>query len=127
MQKTTPHLDDEHMKLYEWSGASAGMACTVSAKSKRTHPWHASHGVLAVLTSLLILSACDSKNPVEQASEQVVEQMKHDASAPQDQTTAPPMPAAPAGEAAGHAMDETPPVRPAEQSTEKAGEAAPSQ
>ena len=124
MQKTTPHLDDEHMKLYEWSGAGAGMAFAMPARSRRTHPWHASHGVLAVLTSLLILSACDSKNPVEQASEQVVEQMKHDTSPAQEQTTAQPMPAAP-GEAAGHAMEETPPVAPAGQPAEKPGEAAP--
>lgn len=126
MQKTTPHLDDEHMKLYEWSGASAGMAYAISARSKRTHPWHASHGVLAVMTSLLILSACDSKNPVEQASEQVVEQMKNDANPSPEQAAAQPMPAAP-DEAAGHAMDETVPVAPAEKPAEKPGEAVPGQ
>ncbi|MBU4499803.1 MAG: hypothetical protein KKG40_06290 [Gammaproteobacteria bacterium] len=67
MRKTLKHLEDEHMRLYEWSGAGAG--CPVPARSKRTHPWHASYSVLAMMTSLLILSGCQSKSPAESASE----------------------------------------------------------
>ncbi len=71
MYPTTQHLDDEHMRLYEWSGAIAGIAGHVPEKSKRTHPWHASYAVLALLTTLLTLSGCDRKDAAEQADEQV--------------------------------------------------------
>ncbi|MDP1645703.1 MAG: hypothetical protein Q8L71_09415 [Thiobacillus sp.] len=71
MYKTTQHLNDEHMRLYEWSGAGAVMQPAIPAKSKRTHSWHASYDVLALLTSLLILNGCDNKGPAEQAGEQV--------------------------------------------------------
>lgn len=73
MYQTTQHLDDEHMRLYEWSGAGAGTTLlgAIPEKSKRTHAWHASYGVLALLTSLLALNGCDSKGPVEQAGDQV--------------------------------------------------------
>ena len=54
---TPQHLDDEHMRLYEWSGAGTGMRHALPFGSKRSHPWHASYGVLAVLTSLLILGS----------------------------------------------------------------------
>jgi len=67
------------MKLYEWSGAGTGIAFSLPAKSKRSHPWHASYAVLAALTSLLILNGCDKQGTAEQASEQVgqtVEDMK---------------------------------------------------
>lgn len=78
MYQTTQHLNDEHMQLYEWSGAGAGTRLLGAAprKSKRTHAWHASYGVLALLTSLLALNGCDSKGPVEQAGEQVDQAVK---------------------------------------------------
>lgn len=74
MRKTTQHLNDEHMVLYEWCGAR-----TVGhgpAKSKRTHPWHASYSVLAVMTSLLILSGFSSRSPAEPASGQGIGDIK---------------------------------------------------
>src|SRR5512143_650067 len=43
MMKMTRHLDDEHMQLYEWSGAGTGMAVGLPLRSKRTHPWHGAH------------------------------------------------------------------------------------
>ncbi|OJW42234.1 MAG: hypothetical protein BGO60_13780 [Thiobacillus sp. 65-1059] len=69
MRTTMQHLNDEHMQLYEWSGA--GIASAIPAGSKRSHPWHASYGVLAVLTSLLILNGCDNAGTAERAGEQV--------------------------------------------------------
>ena len=85
MYPTMKHLDDEHMRLYEWSGAVAGMVTGIPEKSKRTHAWHASYGVLALLTSLLALNGCDRKGPAEQAGEQVdqaIQGMKEEAGAP---------------------------------------------
>lgn len=64
------HLNDEHMRLYEWSGAGTGMSHQVRHRPKRSHSWHASYAVLAVLTSLLILNGCDDTGPTEAASEQ---------------------------------------------------------
>jgi len=61
MRKTSQHLNDEHMRLYEWSGAGPGITLNLPARSKRSHPWHASNAVLAVMTTLLILNGCDSK------------------------------------------------------------------
>lgn len=58
---TTRHLDDEHMRLYEWSGAGTGMPHRLPTGSKRSHAWHASYGVLAVLTSLLVLYGGDGQ------------------------------------------------------------------
>jgi len=69
MRTTMQHLNDEHMQLYEWSGA--GIASAIPARSKRTHPWHASYSVLAVLTSLLILNGCDNAGTAKRAGEQV--------------------------------------------------------
>jgi hypothetical protein len=92
---TTRHLDDEHMRLYEWSGAGTGMPHALPAGSKRSHPWHASYGVLAVLTTLLILG-CDNKGPAEQTGEQVgeaVEDMKSEAGNPAEDATPPSDPA----------------------------------
>jgi hypothetical protein len=65
--KPTKHLNDEHMRLYEWSGLCAETAAAVPDRSKRTHAWHASYGVLAVLTSLLILYGCDAQGPAAAA------------------------------------------------------------
>jgi hypothetical protein len=69
MHQTNQHLNDEHMRLYEWSGIGTVMACNLPTGSKRTHAWHASYGVLAVLTSLLILNGCDSQASAEQAGD----------------------------------------------------------
>ena len=69
MNRTMQHLNDEHMQLYEWSGAGTGMRHTLPTGAKRDHPWHASYGVLAALTTLLILNGCGSKSPTEQAGE----------------------------------------------------------
>jgi hypothetical protein len=80
MQKTMQHLDDEHMRLYEWSGTSAGIP--LPQRSKRSHPWHASYAVLAVLTSVLILNGCDGKSPATPASEQVGQAAPAEGSAP---------------------------------------------
>lgn len=70
------HLNDEHMRLYEWSGAGTGMQHVLPMRSKRSHPWHASYAVLALLTSLLILNGCDSKGPAETAGEKVDQAMR---------------------------------------------------
>ena len=99
------HLNDEHMRLYEWSGAGTGMPHQIPFGSKRSHPWHASYGVLALLTSLLILNGCDNKGPAEQAGEQVdkaVQDMKEEANKLFDDRTESPGPA----EEAGRALDE---------------------
>ena len=82
MYPTMKHLDDEHMRLYEWSGAGAGMVIGIPERSKRTHAWHASYGVLALLTSLLALNGCDRKDLTERAGEQVdqaIQDMKQEA------------------------------------------------
>ena len=100
MHKTMPHLNDEHLQLYEWSGTGIGIS--IPAKSKRTHPWHASYGVLALLTSLLILNGCDNQGPAEQASEQIEQGMKGQPL--YDDAASRPMPP----EAAGPAADEAP-------------------
>jgi hypothetical protein len=75
MSKAMPHLNDEHMQLYEWSGSGIG-GTSIPAKSKRTHPWRASYAVLGVLTSLLVLNGCDNQDSAEQASEQIEQRMK---------------------------------------------------
>ena len=38
-------------------------------RSKRTHTWHASYGVLALMTGLLALNGCDRKAPGEQVGQ----------------------------------------------------------
>ncbi len=70
MHLISRHLNDEHMRLYEWSGAGTGMPHQVHLRPKRSHSWHASYAVLAVLTSLLILNGCDETGPTEEASAQ---------------------------------------------------------
>lgn len=62
MRKQTQH-PDEHMALYEWCGAGTGGNGLVPAEMKRSHSWHASYGVLGVLTSLLLLQGCDGNTP----------------------------------------------------------------
>ena len=105
MRKTLQHLDDEHMQLYEWSGA--GMVCIAPEKSKRTHSWHASYSVLAVMTSLLVLSGCNSKNPAESASQSGVGDIKIKEGSLNEEATSKPA-AAESSEAAGHAMGKGP-------------------
>ncbi len=73
MQRSMQHLDDEHMRLYEWSGAGAWITLSGGEpdKPKRPHAWHASYSILALLTALLALNGCDNQSPAEQAGEQV--------------------------------------------------------
>ncbi|MFP5404421.1 MAG: hypothetical protein ACLGG2_06990 [Gammaproteobacteria bacterium] len=96
----TPHLD-EHMTHYEWSGAGTGMAHRLPADAKRDHPWHASYGILALLTTLLILNGCDRQGPAERAGAQVdeaVQEMK--------EAVAEPGPAQQAGQALDEARED---------------------
>lgn len=98
MNRILPHLTDEHMNLYEWSGALA--ADSRLAAPRRTSGWRASYGVLALLTTLLILNGCDRQGPAEQAGEQVdesIEDMKESISDGYDNITAEPGPAEKAG------------------------------
>jgi len=98
MKQTLKYLSDEHMRLYEWNGLGDGMSGPGPERSKRTHSWHASYAVLAVLTGLLILNGCDKQGAAEQASEQVGQA----AQPPQDTLAAP---AEAAGPAAGGASE----------------------
>lgn len=110
MSKTMLHLNDEHMQLYEWSGAGTDIAVSMPAKSKRAHPWQASYAVLGVLTSLMILSGCDKQGPAEQAGEQMDrsgQEMKTEANAQFDEPTAKPGPAQEAGQAMDEARKQT--------------------
>lgn len=113
MKTASKHLNDEHMQMYEWSGLGAVATGTVPAGAKRTHAWHASYGVLAVLTTLLILNGCDAQKAAEQTSEQVG-QAAEDTADPRLFDDTAPEAAAPAAEA----PSEPPPVG------EAAGEAA---
>lgn len=108
MRKTTQHLDDEHMQLYEWSGAGAGTVCDIPAQSKRTYRWRAACGVLALMGGLLILSGCNTPNPAEQA----VGEMNMKAGSLYEQATSKPS-SAESPEAAGYAMGEAPAEQPA--------------
>ena len=56
--------------------AGATTACDLPSKPKRTHAWHASYTVLAVLTTLLMLNGCDKQGPAEQAGSQVDQAVK---------------------------------------------------
>lgn len=93
MKQILKYLNDEHMRLYEWNGLGGGMSGPGQERSKRTHSWHASYAVLAVLTSLLILNGCDKQGAAEQASEQVGQAAQEP---PHDTPTAPAEAAAPA-------------------------------
>ena len=110
MHKTMPHLNDEHMQLYEWSGSGTEIAFSTPAKSKRAHPWHASYAVLAVLTSLLILNGCDKQGPAERAGEQMdrsVQDTKEEANTLFDEPTTQSGPAQEAGKALDDAREQT--------------------
>jgi hypothetical protein len=69
MKNPTPHLADEHMNLYEWSGGVASFGLPV--ETRRPRRWHASYGALAALTSLLVLNGCDRQEPTGQPEEQI--------------------------------------------------------
>jgi hypothetical protein len=110
MHKTMPHLNDEHMQLYEWSGSGTEIAFSTPAKSKRAHPWHASYAVLAVLTSLLILNGCDKQGPAERAGEQMdrsVQDAKEESNTRFDEPTTQSGPAQEAGKALDDAREQT--------------------
>jgi hypothetical protein len=99
MRKTSHYLDDEHMQLYEWSGASAGTVCGIPEKSERTFHWFAAYSILALMSSLLILNGCKTQSPAEQA----VEEMKMKGRSLYEEATSRPVPAK-SPKAAGHAM-----------------------
>jgi len=96
------HHPDEHMALYEWCGAgTAGTGFPAPAESKRSHPWHASYGVLTVLTSLLLMYGCDRQGPAGQASEsseRSVQEMKEQAKPLYEEATDKPGPADESGQ-----------------------------
>lgn len=107
MPSNTQYLNDEHMQLYTWSGAGTGAGCVIPQKSRRTHAWHASSAVLAVLTTLLLLNGCDNKGPAEQAGAQVdqaAQDMKANGTAEDNATQA--GPAQEAGETIEHVGEE---------------------
>lgn len=104
MQPTAPHLADEHRNFYEWNGGTARLGLT--AQTRRPGRWHASYGVLAVLTSLLVLNGCDRQGPAEAAGEKIdqsVEDARDRAADLYDQVA--PQPEGPA-EKAGEAIDD---------------------
>ncbi|MHB1092786.1 hypothetical protein [Thiobacillus sp.] len=77
MDQTMPYLNDEHMQLYEWSGAGAGITLAGMPKAAQgARDWHPLYGILALLTTLLALNGCDSPGPAELASEQVEQAIK---------------------------------------------------
>lgn len=92
--------DDEHMTHFEWSGAGTGMAHTLPVDTKRDHPWHASYGILALLTTLLILNGCDRQGPAEHAGAQLDEAVQDT-----KDTVAEPGPAQKAGRALDDARE----------------------
>ncbi|HQT01213.1 MAG: hypothetical protein B7Y26_02820 [Hydrogenophilales bacterium 16-64-46] len=69
MKPIAPHLADEHMNLYEWNGGTAQFG--LPAETPRAARWHLPFGVLAVLTSLLVLNGCDRQGPAEAAGEKI--------------------------------------------------------
>jgi hypothetical protein len=82
MKSTAKYLNDEHMRHYEWSGISRATPLAPAQAAKRSHAWHASYGVLAVLTTLLILNGCDRDTTAERSGDEQVEQT---AQAPSEQ------------------------------------------
>lgn len=71
MKTSTRHLDDEHMKLYEWQGGV--MRPVTAEETRRPRRWHASYAVLALFTSLLVLGGCERQGPAEAAGERIDE------------------------------------------------------
>ncbi|MBN8759992.1 MAG: hypothetical protein J0I94_06145 [Thiobacillus sp.] len=118
MKHPAPHLADEHMNLYEWNGNVAHFG--FPAETRRSHRWHASYGVLAVLTSLLLLNGCDRQGPAEAAGEridQAVEDTQDKATELYNGVVGEPGPAERAGEAVDDAREA------AGEKLERAGEA----
>jgi len=110
MRKHIQH-PDEHMALYEWCGAgTGGTGLPAPAESKRSHPWHASYGVLTVLTSLLILYGCDNQGPAGKASEsrdRSVREMKQQANPLYEEATDKPGPAEESGQLRSETIKQT--------------------
>lgn len=59
--------DNPLAPLHEARATEVATGYPHTARSKRSHPWHASYSVLAVLTSMLILNGYENKGPAEQA------------------------------------------------------------
>lgn len=95
--KTNRYLNDEHMRLYEWTGMPGAAAVAPRPASKRSHTWHASYGVLAVLTTLLILNGCDRTDTAQRSTADQVDQT---AQAPSDRPLYDEAPGLDAGETA---------------------------
>lgn len=95
------HLNDEHMRLYEWCGIGTGAVFGMPAKSGRTRPWHASFTVLAILATLLMLNGCNSDTSAELTREQAALEAQGDEAPPSSATTAQPAPGEAAALAAG--------------------------
>ena len=110
MRKQIQH-PDEHMALYEWCGAgTGGNGLPAPAESKRSHPWHASYGVLTVLTSLLILCGCDRQQPAGQASEsgeRSLQEMRQGANPLYEEATDKPGPAEESGQLRSETIKQT--------------------
>lgn len=64
MQTCNEYLNDAGRPTSPQLTSASGAA---APKSKRTHSWHASYAVLAVMTSVLLVSGCD-KGTTEQAA-----------------------------------------------------------
>lgn len=108
MRVQAPHLADEHMNFYEWSGSRA-VRLPVRG-SRGNSRWHMSYAVLAALVSLLALGGCNNKGPAEQAGERVDEavgDMKSEVGTLKDKPTVEPGPAQQAGETLDNAREAT--------------------
>jgi hypothetical protein len=109
MRKTTLSLDDEHMTLYEWSGAGAGTILDFpTEQTNRTRSRRVTCSVLALVGSLLTLSGCNTPSPAEQA----VGETNMKAGSLYEEATTKPVSAA-SQEAVGDTMGETPAEQPA--------------
>lgn len=70
MKTTARYLNDEHMRLYEWNGLRSATALAPEA-TKRSHAWHASYGVLAILATMLLLNGCDRTDTAQSPADPV--------------------------------------------------------
>jgi len=68
MQTRNEYLNDAFQPSPLDFAGVPGAAHTAPQKSKRARTWHASYAVLAVMTSLLLVSGCDKKDTAEQAA-----------------------------------------------------------
>jgi hypothetical protein len=66
-----------------------------------------------MVSSLLMLSACNTQTPAEQASEQAAGEMNMKAGSLYEETPTKPAATAESPETVGHAMGEVPPEQPA--------------